>query len=1078
MSQLDALLERSRCPGSFIERRKFSLSRDKAIGKLREFALRNPREYVLELIQSAVFSGATYIAVDVEESRCVVAWVGGRPFTERQLSALFDHLFLDRNDLEHRPIVQLAVALNAVLQRKPRRLRIESGDGRADSTVRIDLDRKGRGVLGTPEEGLAGTYISAEFGLGWFDRFGDGDPTAEERLIEERCRYSPVPILLNGRAPFGYRASRQLSMVGCPHFLSFDDGERHGVVAVPPRITTASGFAMVVGGVRISTVDLPELGQIPVGFGGRDAPSNLAGVVVDDTLRKTADHSDIVRERRFAEMLHAVQPHATTLVRQLVDEGYQPPALPKLVGGAKVEEALPTLVEQLGPRPGYPRDALGRIAEGTPVFRVRPQDAEALLESTSPDRFPHPVLVVPDRQVLSLEKAAPQLSIHSLSSPAEVALLDRVLERRVVLREHAMPFTDPDHPFRVGVLRLFLHVAGPAPLLSDPADGDVSIVVLCKDRVHRCDATPLGLPGVRAVLDLGASQPPGEDEYLGGLDQALLEGAWGLLGQGRSESEQRLLVALLAAHIRPHFVVRDGVTTLEAGFPTFAGVDLEPLRSLPLARTGRGDLRFDDLIALMGTGEVLELAGERELDLLLPLEEKLGPGHLTTASTARLAIAAVGRGSFGWSRVPPNSEPSARVQRLLWVGPCLAPRFDIPGWQVVDLGLPFVGAAVREGDDLDEPGWEAGQRELLRELIHQLTPDAYGIPPRERAACRLAALHLADTLGRLRFEPLMVALGDATWSTVDEWLADPAHAAWPRHGPAALEHGVVQLYLDELRVLERTGPIPVRFDDPPEVWDSLAEPGDSGWLVRREVTAPGLRGWLGLRIPFDPTAGVFLQADGVRIALAGVDRPVPCHGLLRHLAGATVLGETHNQLLLLARERLYAQLTSLVREGSAEVREAAQQYQDLYLAARKRLEAPPPEPSPTPTMARVGAVLEEIEHRLIEASGGVLADHISPVVAFRYPTGIARLADLANADTTGDGLIRLRVYNHRVQLGIARDHPIGGAALAHPGREREIVVMELIRQLAAYAADKVFAFDLFEAQSVLVAQRLDWSPGG
>lgn len=140
MSQIDALLDRSRAPGSFVERRKFTLSRDKAIGKLR----------------------------------------------------------------------------------------IESGDGHADSTVRIDLDRKGRGVLGIPEEGLAGTYISAEFGLGWFDRFGDGDPTAEEELIEERCRYSPVPILLNGRAPFGYRASRQLSMVGCPHYLSFDDGVATG----------------------------------------------------------------------------------------------------------------------------------------------------------------------------------------------------------------------------------------------------------------------------------------------------------------------------------------------------------------------------------------------------------------------------------------------------------------------------------------------------------------------------------------------------------------------------------------------------------------------------------------------------------------------------------------------------------------------------------------------------------------------------------------------------------------------------------------------------------------------------------
>ena len=64
MSQLDDLLTRSRSPGRFVERRAFTLSRARAIEKQRAFALRLAQQYVLELVQAAVFAGATYIAVD------------------------------------------------------------------------------------------------------------------------------------------------------------------------------------------------------------------------------------------------------------------------------------------------------------------------------------------------------------------------------------------------------------------------------------------------------------------------------------------------------------------------------------------------------------------------------------------------------------------------------------------------------------------------------------------------------------------------------------------------------------------------------------------------------------------------------------------------------------------------------------------------------------------------------------------------------------------------------------------------------------------------------------------------------
>ena len=46
---------------------------------------------------------------------------------------------------------------------------MESGDGTSGGTVRLDLDPNGKGTLGVPEAGLAGTYILAEFEGGWFE---------------------------------------------------------------------------------------------------------------------------------------------------------------------------------------------------------------------------------------------------------------------------------------------------------------------------------------------------------------------------------------------------------------------------------------------------------------------------------------------------------------------------------------------------------------------------------------------------------------------------------------------------------------------------------------------------------------------------------------------------------------------------------------------------------------------------------------------------------------------------------------------------------------------------------------------
>ena len=147
MSQLDALLARSQQPGQFVERKAFSLARNKAVEKMREFTLRHPEQYILELVQAAVFADATWLAIDLTPNSILVGFIGGKLITKEQLDQLFDYLFVDQTHRPTRHLMQLAVGVNALLQREPSVIRVESGNGKPGGTARLDLDKSGKEAL-------------------------------------------------------------------------------------------------------------------------------------------------------------------------------------------------------------------------------------------------------------------------------------------------------------------------------------------------------------------------------------------------------------------------------------------------------------------------------------------------------------------------------------------------------------------------------------------------------------------------------------------------------------------------------------------------------------------------------------------------------------------------------------------------------------------------------------------------------------------------------------------------------------------------------------------------------------------
>ncbi len=1068
MSQLDGILQRARAPGQFVERKRFSLSRGKAIEKMREFSLRDPRQYVTELIQSAVLAGATYIAVDVDSDDVLVAWVGGKPMGASELESIFDYLFVDRASAEHRHLSQLAVGLNAMLQRNPKVLRVESGDGSAQGTVRFDMDAAGRGVMGRPEMGLAGTYVLAEFRVPWYRRFASEESVPEAALIEERCRFSPVPILLNGDAPFGYKSTRKLGMPGCPSYLPFDDGDRYGVVGVSPTtLGESDGFSIVIGGVRITTLDLPELGATPRPGGGR---ITLTGVIGDDLLRKTADHSDIVKDERLTQMLHAVQPHATELIRRITSDDYEPPDLPRLVAGATVTEELPENIEQLAPRPLLTHYSLERLPRNAPVFRVQPDDKKALEAAADPVRFPYPVLVLNDSHLPSLDDLVPDLAVHQLSSHADVEFVRRMMERRQRTREITVPYACPGKPDLTGELTIRLYLEGVTPLLGDPADGDVCVLVASAGRTAWCGMTPLGLHGISVELVMETrTGAEAVVEALVELDEVIVSNAWRLLpGDEMEDGDRALLRDLLAAHACPHFVEEAGGIRLDVSLPESWGDVRAHFRGTRLLETAEGPLTFDGFLALQGTDRVVRALDATELDGFEALEHRFGFGHLHHPDRHGEPLCVVGQVHDEWRWWPVGEGPDPATSQIIWLAPVYHVELDDEQWDPIELGIPGFGAAVRMGGSATEESWKLGFELMARCLgqrvreheFEDMTADDQSML-RVMAMGRQALLRLARRLGRFDTEPTLWCPGVEGWRSPGEMLAEADFAVAPRFGPAVSEPNTVLLSRDELQTLVEEVHRPrLRYDDAPEVWESLSVRDHPGWLAQHQVRIPGLRGWLGLRRPYDGTTGVFIQAAGIRVALPSVDADVPCHGLLRLVGGGTEPTDGQMDLLVLARQQLYHEL-AMAMEGdlSAEDREAADRYRDDLVNARRAHGVAAAATTPLDRSAKAGtSVRRELEQRLSDACEGVLGENSLMI----------HLADGKDSDPPVALSDRFRLAG----LAINRANPAARQALMAPGPARELLLLEMARLVSRWGRQKGLLLDLPSMQRLLVARRL------
>jgi hypothetical protein len=1092
VSSLEALLERSRKPGAYVERRRFTLSREKAVEKQRAYALRNETQYILELVQAAVLAGASFIAIDIKPATILVAFIGGRLIQEVELQSILDYLFADRGDPKLRHLVQLAIGINALLQRRPRVIRMESGDG--ENAVRLELDIKGNGEIGQPAEPISGTYMLMERDLGFWESLKRAPAvTEEEKLVAIACSHTPVPIIINGKAPFGYTAKREIKLFGIAKQHFFDRDGIRGVLAVDERVGVTPRFKVVIGGCVIVEMELPELGTVPMTNGSRGM---FFGVVADDRLRKTADQADIVRDARLTRVLRVLQEEARAFALNAYGVVAKQILIPPAPEGEDTDQdtaepAMAPLGDSLlclGPLESVPLAMLEEAPE-VPVYWVDPLDQGRLALVADPAVFPFTVLILEEPELRSLLAAIPSLSIQRLSSAADVAFVGREVGRDEVRDASGVSVTLKVSELGLeGTLRLTAH--GDQRLPPWGSSGQVPLCIAQGELAQVLTALSLPFKGVSAHLSLQSEVDPDQLEWLGTLTRVVQSELWRLVLACPENPlwSRELCAGLLGAQARPRFErLQDGQLRVHAALPPEWG-EARSLAQRPLDEAG---WTLDRVVALWN-GEGASVASAGLLRDLAPLLESLGGAHLHGARSRVLFGLSLGAGMereglHAWLGMGRVRDPVARVVFCESRAPLEIPE----GWSQRVGPTPRVRLLWRDQAPVGDVPFQA----LLESWQDHSQDDSEGHWP-ERLA-------LAQVLGA-EVDPELLASDGQSRRRLSQWVKEPGLRVAAFGGVGLREAFTLQLPIDPLRALEATlgQPLTLRFDDAPAVWESLLAPAEQGgWLLREPLQIPGVRGWLGLRLPYDGTGGVLVRdPDGAWMAMPELDARLPCHGLVWITDSRPVLSASQEELMALCALQMYQRLAEGVRARAfgKHLKDArfyamrfcwlcAQQGRahlgtvrllagavvlegvdgkrwgtlDAWLDAPEGsrpdlpIDLPAPESvrvAPGQGMAPEGGLVAVIRSLVNQVDRGI-----------QMTVQVTEVASPAAVVRSGRERLHLQL---NTRIGVVRE------GLAQEGIGRELVAMEAARQIALWGGENGIGIGLGELQQVLLARKL------
>ena len=308
MSNLAELIKDLETEGKLDSVGDFTLDKKKAREKMKKYQLVDPHYYVLELVQAAVASGATYIDFYIDSDDCMITF-DGENYTKDDLENMYSSLFMSQSDYTLDRYRELAIGVNSALALNPQFIKIISGDD--EGTVQLEIAPPNKEIMVDAEESFKGTKIHVKDRMSWrvASRFlakaiASKLPT-EAKVLKEKCIYCRVPITVNKE---NINNEKQLDLQNVLTQVHPDWEEIKGSMGIPRTPYKLSHIEFVKWGVKINSRHL-KLSSIP-----------LIGVVEANRLIKNVSQSDIVENDVFKETLKQLKSVTDEIVMKLAED--------------------------------------------------------------------------------------------------------------------------------------------------------------------------------------------------------------------------------------------------------------------------------------------------------------------------------------------------------------------------------------------------------------------------------------------------------------------------------------------------------------------------------------------------------------------------------------------------------------------------------------------------------------------------------------------------------------------------------------------------------------------------------------
>lgn len=298
MSSPERLIEELRGGAGEGSPGEFTLDREQARTKLRQFQFADPRRYVLFLVEAAVLRGATRIDFRIDADD-VICHFDGPPLTAHDFDELYGSMFVRSDDDLTRARRALALGLNAAMALNPRWIRVDTGDGTA--AVRFEMRADRPDAIAAAPEPVAGTriHVKSRFRAGLAVAFvrNLAGSVAEERWLRWNARFCRVPVTLDGKpVSFGFEDPFLAEAAGR---APIEGPGLAGAACFDPTRDEPPRVGLLYAGVLVSWYR-PE------------GPPGAFGVVESRDFHRDASFSDVVRDAAFERAIAAWREAADT----------------------------------------------------------------------------------------------------------------------------------------------------------------------------------------------------------------------------------------------------------------------------------------------------------------------------------------------------------------------------------------------------------------------------------------------------------------------------------------------------------------------------------------------------------------------------------------------------------------------------------------------------------------------------------------------------------------------------------------------------------------------------------------------